>query len=118
MTTITHTFRTIYADALDSQKIIEVRLTRKIVDGEPRDYVTIVTESDLANCEDGDEIQGITFPGRFIDQAASNKMVGYRFKTSMFEDGDDPSDHWGIRFTGPCAYMNTVLYCRGGEPLS
>lgn len=84
MTTITHTFRTIYADALDSQKIIEVRLTRKIVDGEPRDYVTIVTESDLANCE----------------------------------DGDDPSDHWGIRFTGPCAYMNTVLYCRGGEPLS
>lgn len=118
MTTAAHVTRTVYTKALNDQKITEIRLTRKIVDGEPRDYVTIVTEFDLADCEDGEEPQGITFPGRFIDSAASNKMVGYSFKTNMFEDGDDFADHWGIRFTGPCAYMNTVLYCRGGEALS
>lgn len=117
MTTAAHVNRTVYTKALNDQKITEVRLTRKIVDGEPRDYVTIVTEFDLADCEDGEEPQGITFPGRFIDSAASNKMVGYRFKTNMFEDGDDFADHWGIRFTGPSAYMNTVMYCRGGEAL-
>ena len=118
MTTAAHVTRTVYTKALNDQKITEVRLTRKIVDGEPRDYVTIVTESDLADCEDEEEPQGITFPGRFIDSAASNKMVGYRFKTNMFEDGDNFADHWGIRFTGLCAYMNTVMHCRGGEALS
>lgn len=118
MTSTAHAIRSVHTEALDGEKIVEVSTTRKIVDGEPRDYVTIVTESDLADCEDGEEPQGITFPGRFIDQAASNKLVGYSFKTSMFEDGDDFSEHWGIRFTGPCAYMNTVLYCRGSEALS
>lgn len=118
MTTAANVTRTVYTEALNDQKITEVRLTRKIVDGEVKDYVTILTESDLADCEDGDEPQGITFPGRFIDQAASNKLVGYSFKTSMFEDGADFADHWGIQFTGPCAYMNTVMYCRGGEALS
>lgn len=118
MTTAAHITRTVYTEALDGEKIVEVSTTRKIVDDGVKDYVTIVTEADLADCEYGEEPQGTTFPGRFLDAAASNKMVGYRFKTNMFEDGDDFADHWGIRLTGPCAYMNTVLYCRGGEPLS
>ena len=118
MTSTAHAIRSVYTEALDNQKIVEVRIARKLVDGQVNDYVTIVTEADLADIEDGEEPQGITFPGRFIDQAASNKLVGYRFKTSMFEDGADFADHWGIRFTGPCTYMNTVLYCRGGEALS
>ena len=118
MTTAAHITRTVYTEALDGQMIVEVRAIRKIVDGDPKDYITIITEADLADCEEGEDPQGVTFPGCFLDSAAANKMVGNRFEIRMFEDGDEFSDHWGIRFTGPCAYMNTVLYCRGGEPLS
>lgn len=118
MTTAAHVTRTVYTEALNDQKITEVRLTRKIVDGEVKDYVTIVTEADLADCEDGEEPQGVTFPGRFLDREAADKMVGFKFNTNLFEDGDDFADHWGIRFTGVYGYVNTVIYCRGGEALS
>jgi hypothetical protein len=118
MTTAAHITRTVYTEALDGQTIVEVSTTRKIVDGEVKDYVTIVTEADLADCENGEDPQGITFPGRFIDLEAVNKMVGYPFEVYMFEDGEDWSDHWGVRFTNGYRYKDLVLHCRGGEPLS
>jgi hypothetical protein len=118
MTSTAHAIRSVYTNALDNQKIVEVRITRKLVDGQVNDYVTILTEGDIAGLEDGEEPQGVTFPGRFLDREAADNMVGFKFNTNLFEDGDDFADHWGIRFTGAYGYVNTVMYCRGGEALS
>lgn len=118
MTSTAHSFRSVHANALDGQIITEVRISRKYVDGQINDYVTIVTDADLADLEDDEDPQGITFPARFLDREAADKMVGNRFRTTLFEDGDDFADHWGIRFMGDYGYINTVMYCRGGEPLA
>ena len=118
MTSTAHAIRSVHAKAIDGQMITEVRISRKYVDGQINDYVTIVTEADLADLEDDEDPQGITFPARFLDREAADKMVGFRFKTILFEDGDDFADHWGIRFMSTYGDSNTVMYCRGGEPLS
>lgn len=95
--------------------IVEVHNIHKVVDGEVREYTTILTDTDFDEYDPCDEEAyypvGYAFPGR-IDGV--EKILGHQHKIKVFMDGDTWETPWGFHFMNPATgEIMATMYCRG-----
>lgn len=95
--------------------IIETRKVLKVIDGEVREYTTILTESDFEEYDPYDEEAyypiGDTFPGVI---EGGERLLGHQHVIKTFVDGDTWESTWGCHFVSETTgEIIATMYCRG-----